>query len=126
MRAGKDVLALRFAGKFGLGSIAFEQQVTLGGRDIRGYSEGKYRGDGLVAAQGEYRYNFKNKLGMVGFFGLGTIYGSDTESFDWKTYSGGGVGIQYRAFKTVKFNIGLDAAMGKDDWGLYFRIGEAF
>ncbi len=100
--------------------------MTLGGRDIRGYSEGKYRGDGLMAVHGEYRYNFKNKLGLVAFFGLGAIYGSDTESFDWKTYPGGGVGIRYRAFKTVKFNIGLDAAMGKDDWGLYFRIGEAF
>lgn len=126
MREGKDVLALRFAGKFGLGDIAFEQQVTLGGRDIRGYSEGKYRGDGLMAVQGEYRYNFENKLGMVGFFGLGTIYGSDTQSFDWKAYPGAGVGIRYRAFKTVKFNIGLDAAVGKDDWGFYFRIGEAF
>jgi len=23
-------------------------------------------------------------------------------------------------------NVGLDFAVGKDDWGLYFRIGEAF
>lgn len=126
MRDGHDVLAARFAGKFGLGDIAFEQQVTLGGKDIRGYSEGKYRGDGLVAIQGEYRYNFADKMGLVGFFGLGTIYGSATESFDWKLYPGGGVGYRYRAFKSVKFNIGLDAAVGKDDWGIYFRIGEAF
>lgn len=74
MRGGQDVLALRFAGKFGLGDIAFEQQVTLGGRDIRGYSEGKYRGDGLVAAQGEYRYSLREKLGMVGFFGLADYF----------------------------------------------------
>ncbi|QGK74372.1 hypothetical protein [Flavobacterium sp. SLB02] len=25
-----------------------------------------------------------------------------------------------------KFNVGLDAAVGKGDCGLYFRIGEAF
>lgn len=126
MRNGKDVLAARFAGKFGLGDIAFEQQVTLGGKDIRGYSEGKYRGDGLMAIQGEYRYNFQPKMGLVGFFGLGTIYGSDTESFNWKLYPGGGIGYRYKAFKSVKFNIGLDAAVGKDDWGIYFRIGESF
>ncbi|UZD24618.1 outer membrane protein assembly factor [Algoriphagus halophytocola] len=126
MSNGADVLALRFSGKFGLGDIAFEQQVTIGGNDIRGYSEGKYRGDGLVALQGEYRYNFGERMGLVGFAGLATIYGSDTESFNWGFYPGAGVGYRYRAFKTVKFNIGLDAAVGKDDWGIYFRIGEAF
>lgn len=126
MRNGHDVLAARFAGKFGLGDIAFEQQVTLGGKDIRGYSQGKFRGDGLMAVQGEYRYNFKEGMGLVGFFGLGTIYGSDTEDFNWKLYPGGGVGYRYGAFKSVRFNIGLDAAVGKDDWGIYFRIGESF
>lgn len=126
MRHGTDVLAARFSGKFGLGNIAFEQQVTIGNEDIRGYSEGKYRGDGLMAIQGEYRYNFNKRMGLVGFAGVATIYGSDTESFNWGLYPGAGIGYRYRAFKTEKFNIGLDAAVGKGDWGLYFRIGEAF
>ena len=126
MRNGTDVLAARFSGKFGLGNIAFEQQVTIGGEDIRGYSEGKYRGDGLMAIQSEYRYNFSEKMGVVGFAGLATIYGSDTADFNWKIYPGAGVGYRYKAFKTEKFNVGLDAAVGKDDWGIYFRIGEAF
>lgn len=126
MQNGTDILALRFSGKFGLGDIAFEQQVTIGGNDIRGYSEGKYRGDGLMALQGEYRYNFSERMGLVGFAGMATIYGSDTEDFNWGLYPGAGVGYRYKAFKTVKFNIGLDAAVGKDDWGIYFRIGEAF
>ncbi|CDF80123.1 outer membrane protein/protective antigen OMA87 [Formosa agariphila KMM 3901] len=126
MKNGKDVIAARFAGKFGLGDIAFQQQVTIGQKDIRGYSEGKYRGDGLIALQGEYRYNFGEKMGLVGFAGIATLYGSDTEDFNWKAYPGVGVGYRYRAFKAVKFNIGLDAAVGKDDWGVYFRIGESF
>ncbi|KAB1067623.1 BamA/TamA family outer membrane protein [Tamlana haliotis] len=125
-RKNHDVIAARFFGKFGLGDIAFQQQVTIGGKDIRGYSQGKYRGDGLMAIQGEYRYNFNNKMGVVGFAGIATIYGSDTPEFDWKAYPGIGVGYRYAAFKKVKFNIGLDAAVGKDDWGINFRIGEAF
>jgi len=125
-RNGTDVLAARFSGKFGLGNIAFEQQVTIGNEDIRGYSEGKYRGDGLMDLQAEYRFNFSEKMGVVGFAGVATIYGSDTESFNWKLYPGAGAGFRYRAFKTEKFNVGLDAAVGKGDWGLYFRIGEAF
>jgi len=63
-RDNNDVIAARLFGKFGLGNVAFEQQVTLGGRDIRGYSEGKYRGDGLMDIQGEYRYNFSKKNGV--------------------------------------------------------------
>ncbi|WP_274474459.1 BamA/TamA family outer membrane protein [Mangrovimonas aestuarii] len=126
LRNKTDVIAARFFGSFGLGNIPFEQQVTIGGKDIRGYSEGKYRGDGQMALQGEYRYNFNPKMGLVGFAGLSTIYGSDTEDFDWGLYPGIGVGYRYRAFKNVKFNIGLDAAVGKGDWGFYFRIGEAF
>lgn len=123
---GRDVLAARFSGTFGLGDIAFEQQVVLGGNDIRGYSEAKYRGDGLMAIQGEYRYNFASRMGLVGFAGLATIYGSPTKEFDWDLYPGFGVGYRYQAFKSANFNIGLDAALGKDDWGVYFRIGEAF
>ncbi|MGJ5641562.1 BamA/TamA family outer membrane protein [Formosa sp. S-31] len=126
MRSAKDVLAARFSGTFGLGDIAFQQQKTIGNKDIRGYSEGKYRGDGVIALQGEYRYNFNDKMGLVGFAGLATLYGSDNEDFDWKAYPGVGVGYRYRAFKKVKFNIGLDGAVGKDDWSINFRIGEAF
>lgn len=125
-REGTDVLAARLSGQFGIGNISFEQQVTIGGKDIRGYSEGKYRGEGLLAFQGEYRYNFNKKMGLVGFAGAATIYGSDTSSFNWKLYPGAGAGYRYRAFKNEKFNVGLDCAIGKGDWGLYFRIGEAF
>lgn len=122
----RDVLAARFSGKFGLGDINFEQQSVIGGTDIRGYSEGKYRGDVVMGLQGEYRYNFADKMGVVGFAGVATLYGSENESFNGELLPGAGIGFRYRAFEEVKFNIGLDAAVGKDEWGVYFRIGEAF
>lgn len=126
LRDSKDVVAGRFSGVFGLGDIAFEQQVTISGKDIRGYTQGKYRGDGQMAVQGEYRFNFHKRMGLVAFAGLSTIYGSGTESFDWKLYPGVGAGYRFKAFEEENFNIGLDAAVGKGDWGIYFRIGEAF
>ncbi len=126
MREKSDVLAARVSGTFGLGDIAFEQQTVVGGKDIRGYSEGKYRGNTVIAIQAEYRLNFAERMGVVGFAGAATLYGSDNESFNGTFLPGGGVGFRYKAFKAIKFNIGLDAAVGKDDWGLYFRIGEAF
>jgi hemolysin activation/secretion protein len=126
VRDDHDVFAARIFGKFGLGDVLFEQQVTLGGKDIRGYSEGKYRGDGVMDIQGEYRYNFAKNMGLVGFAGLATLYGSDTESFNWKLYPGAGGGFRYNPFKKTKFNVGVDGAVGKGDYGIYFRIGEAF
>lgn len=126
VRDKRDVFAARFSGTFGLGNIAFEQQVIVGGNDIRGYSEGKYRGNTVMALQGEYRLNFAKRMGVVGFAGVATLFGADNDGFDGEVLPGGGVGFRYRAFKDTKFNIGLDAALGKDDWGVYFRIGEAF
>ena len=126
VRENKDVLAARIHGEFGLGTILFEQQVVIGGKDIRGYSEAKYRGDGLVSLQAEYRWNFLDKMGLVGFAGIASIYGSQDPQFDWRIYPGGGLGYRYQVFKDNGLNIGLDGAVGKDDWGVYFRIGEAF
>lgn len=126
MRKNTDVLAARVSGTFGLGDIAFEQQTVVGGKYIRGYSEGKYRGNLVIVLQTEYNLNLAERMGFVAFAGAATLYGSNNEDFDGTFLPGGGVGFRYKAFKKVKFNIGLDAAVGKDDWGLYFRIGEAF
>ncbi len=121
-----NILAFRGHAKFGLGALNFERQVVIGGKDIRGYSDGKYRGDGIFALQGEYRLNFNNHMGIVGFLGAATIFGSTNEEFNGKLYPGIGMGYRYTIFKEDNFNIGLDGALGKDDWGIYFRIGESF
>ncbi len=126
IRNKTDVLAARLSSTFGLGTLSFEQQTIVGGGDIRGYSEGKYRGDVVVALQGEYRWNLAPRIGVVGFVGMATLFGSLNPDFDGAFLPGGGAGFRYRAFKNIKFNVGLDAALGKDDWGIYFRIGEAF
>ncbi|MFV0565966.1 MAG: BamA/TamA family outer membrane protein [Flavobacteriaceae bacterium] len=124
----RDVVAMRFHIKAGLSDLTFQQQPMLRGVDLRGYSEGKYRGDGVMDVQGEYRWNFKNKLrfSAVGFAGLGTLYGADTDDFNWKLYPSIGGGIRWTALKSNHMNVGIDAGVGKDDWGIYFRIGEAF
>ncbi len=69
---------------------------------------------------------FYKKWGMVAFGGLGIA----TDDFEGNNYSGIlpsiGTGIRFKAIKSRNINIGVDIAKGKDDWGLYFRIGEAF
>ncbi|WP_369048750.1 BamA/TamA family outer membrane protein [Tenacibaculum sp. UWU-22] len=124
----RDIVALRFHTKSGLKNVHFQQQVVVGGVDLRGYSDGKYRGDGMLDIQGEYRWNFRNKLRLsaVGFAGLGTLYGSDTEDFNWSLYPSIGAGIRWTALTKSHINVGLDVGFGKDDWGIYFRFKEAF
>jgi outer membrane protein assembly factor BamA len=121
-----DVIALRAYGGFGLGDVPFNNLLVVEGTDLRGYSMGEYRGKQLLAFQGEYRYNFKGNMGLIGFAGLGSIYESNIDSNNGRILPSFGVGYRYTAFPENKMNVGLDLAAGKDDWGIYFRIGEAF
>lgn len=109
-----------------LGSVPFEGQTVVGGRVLRGYSEGKYRGDQVYAMQGEYRWSFYEKWGAVFFAGVATPVSEDEE---WKLgdlLPAAGAGIRYRMIPDIRLNVGFDAAIGKGDYGIYFRIGEAF
>ena len=121
-----DVLAFRVKGGFGLGELAFEQQFIIGQTDIRGYTQGEFRGESMAAVQGEYRWNFKNRLGLVGFFGVASIWGSVNEDDNGSLLPGGGAGFRYNVFPKYHMNVGMDLAAGKNDWGIYFKIGEAF
>ena len=122
----KDVIALRFYSGLGIGDLSFNQQFIVGQNDIRGYTQGKYRGNYQFAMQGEYRLNFENKFGLVGFFGMATVYDSFNKEHEGLLLPGIGGGFRYNVFPEYHMNIGMDAAVGNDDWGIYFRIGEAF
>jgi outer membrane protein assembly factor BamA len=120
------VIAGRFAVKVATGDVPFEGQHVVQRDDIRGYTDGKHRANQVYSLQAEYRWNFYKKWGMVGFGGIATAVDSLGEiSFDG-LLPAVGVGIRYMAIPSEKINIGIDIAKGKDDWGLYFRIGEVF
>lgn len=122
----RDVIATRFYGGFGIGDLQFNQQFVVGNDDIRGYSLGKYRGEQTIAMQGEYRLNPFKKIGFVGFFGLATIFNSPNEEHNGRVLPGIGTGFRYNVFPKNHMNVGIDVAAGIDDWGFYFRVGEAF
>jgi outer membrane protein assembly factor BamA len=108
------------------GDVPFYSQKMVGRDDIRGYSEGKYRGEHLYALQTEYRWNFHGKWGMVAFGGIAAATDRIGDIRLKDILPGGGIGIRFTAVPDEDINIGIDVAAGKDDWGLYFRIGEAF
>lgn len=120
-------LAARFAASIATGdSIPFEGQNVVGRDDIRGYTDGKHRANQTYNIQAEYRWNFYKKWGAVFFGGVATAVDKPSEMKFDKLLPGVGVGIRYMAIPSEKINLGIDVAVGKEDWGIYFRIGETF
>lgn len=123
----KSVIMGRLYANVSVGdSIPFNGKNTVGRDDLRGYSNGKYRANQVYNLQTEYRWNFYKKWGMVAFGGVAIA----TDDLQGNDYSGLlpalGAGIRFLAIPKRKINIGVDVAVGKGDWGVYFRIGEAF
>ncbi len=125
-RKETDVIATRFYSGLGIGDVNFNQQFIVGGTDIRGYSFGEFRGNYLIAAQAEYRYNFYKRFGAVGFAGIASVFESNVEENDGKIIPGGGFGLRYTYLPDTHGNVGFDIAWGEGDWGIYFRFSEAF
>ena len=71
-------------------------------------------------------WNFAGRWGLVGFLGFATVFESINEEDDGRILPGVGTGIRFTAFTDNNMTVGIDIATGDGDWGLYFRIGEAF
>lgn len=122
----RNTLLARFYSDISVGDVPFAGQNVVGRDDLRGYSNGKYRGEQVYAVQSEYRKWFREKWGYVAFGGLASAIDNSKDVNINNILPAAGVGIRFLAIPKANINIGMDVAVGKDDWGLYFRIGEAF
>ncbi len=120
------VLVARATFNIATGDVPFEGQTVVGGDDIRGYSQGKYRNDQVYTLQAEYRLNFYRKWGLVAFAGLATAVAKFSDIPNSELLPGVGAGLRYRMLPSEKVNIGVDAGVGRGDYSITFRIGEAF
>ncbi len=122
----RNTILLRAYGQAAIGDVPFAGQNVVGRDDLRGYSNGKYRANQVYNIQSEYRHWFAKRWGYVAFGGVATAINDASDlSFDNLLPAVGG-GIRFLAIPSSKISVGMDVAVGKDDWGLYFRIGEAF
>ena len=80
----------------------------------------------MYDAQTEYRHWLNEKWGFVAFGGIATAVNNFSDFSFNKLLPAAGAGIRFAALPKSNINIGIDAAVGKEDWGVYFRIGEAF
>jgi outer membrane protein assembly factor BamA len=122
----KQILAVRASLNIAAGDVPFEGQSVVGSDDIRGYSQGKYRNDQVYAVQAEYRWSFYKRWGLVAFAGVASAVAKLSEIPSSDILPGVGAGLRFRMLPAEKINIGVDYGVGKDDYSITFRIGEAF
>jgi outer membrane protein assembly factor BamA len=125
-KSEKQILAVRATFNVAAGDVPFEGQTVVGGDDIRGYSQGRYRADQVYTLQAEYRWNFYKRWGMVAFAGLASAVENLADIPDNELLPGVGAGLRFKMLPSEKINIGIDGGLGKDDYSITFRIGESF
>lgn len=122
-----QVLALRGVAEFESDNAPFFALSTYGSHsDLRGYQSGQYRDRYLLAAQGEYRLKLTERIGVVGFAGIGGVADSLGNFEIDKLLPSVGGGVRFQLSKTNPINFRVDIARGKDETAIYVGIGEAF
>ncbi|WP_373522532.1 BamA/TamA family outer membrane protein [Aquiflexum sp.] len=98
-----------------------------GNRLMRGLFEGKFRDNNMAAIQGEYRWKFLPRWGLVGFAGLGNVYSNDRPFQIQNTMATYGLGGRFKLSKREKLNLRLDLAHSPgEEFRFYLTFGEAF
>jgi len=126
---GQDhVLALQAYGSFATGSPPFYRLPALGGQNrMRGYYYGRYRDEGLVTAQLEYRMYVWRRVGIVAFAGAGDVFGSAQSDAAFREFKQTiGFGLRYKFNVAEKVNLRADFGFGRHTSGVYFGLEEAF
>jgi hypothetical protein len=123
--ATNHVLAIRGYGRVASGDAPFFALSSFGtGSDLRGYTPGRYRDKLMFALQAEYRWRITERLGLVGFGGVGGVAPKIGE-FD-KMLPSVGTGFRYVLAKKNNISLRFDTAWGWNETIFYVGIGEAF
>ncbi len=98
---------------------------------MRGYYLGRYRDKNYLAAQTELRYRFIERLGLVAFAGISSVYGQ--EKFDTSNLKPNyGIGGRFFFDLDKSLSLRLDYGIGekppgeKRISGFYISLGESF
>lgn len=124
-----DVLAFQAIGHFANGDVPLAELALFGNEQImRGYIEGRYIEENLLAAQVEYRKTFKDsRFGIVAFVGAGDVFSKSTDLSLGDLKLNYGVGLRFMLDKKEKLNIRFDYGAGNEsDGNFYVNIAEAF
>ena len=127
MAKKRNVLAFQLIGTFSFQDVPLSELSALGGKDImRGYYEGRYLDNHLIAAQAEYRFKIYQRLGAAVFAGAGDV-AHRVEDFRFANFRPSvGVGLRFLIDRTEDLNLRFDYGVGSRTQNYYFKIAEAF
>jgi outer membrane protein assembly factor BamA len=123
-----QVLAFQFVLTANNGTVPVRSMANIGSNTImRGYYEGRYTDNNLIAFQAEHRIHLINRFGMVVFGGAGRVASQTPDVFTLHGLKPAiGTGLRYAIDKKEKLNFRFDVAFGQRSSGFYFYITEAF
>ncbi|PQJ80210.1 BamA/TamA family outer membrane protein [Polaribacter porphyrae] len=124
-----DVIAFQAIGHFANGDVPLSELALFGNEQMmRGYIEGRYIEENLLATQVEYRKTFKDsRFGMVAFVGTGDVFNKTTDLKLSDLKLNFGVGLRFMLDKKEKLNLRVDYGAGNEsDGNFYVNIAEAF
>ncbi len=123
----QTVLGVQVVAMSTAGTAPFYLLPQLGGGSLmRGYYEGRYRDNALLAGQVEYRFPIFWRFGGVAFAGLGDV-ASDVSRFSVDAIKPClGAGLRFLFDPVEKMNVRIDAGFGKGTSGFYVTAKEAF
>lgn len=123
----KHILALQSRVRLTYGEVPFLDMSTLGGDDLlRGYARNRYRDHHFAGTQLEYRFPLFWRLGMVGFAGVGDVFGPASKPSIQNLKYSLGTGLRLVVDPAERLNIRLDYGYGREGGQWYFMVAEAF
>jgi outer membrane protein assembly factor BamA len=127
-KSNKHILAWQARVRTGIGDVPPNEMSAVGSdrSGYRGYMGGEYKDKSVFESQVEIRSMLTERMGMVGFLGLGTTFPDITEFGQSSWLPAGGFGLRFAAIPEERINARLDFAWGIDSFAMYFSLGEAF
>ncbi len=126
LRAPDFVLALRAEGAGSAGEAAYVTDYALGGGDIlRGYYSNRFRGRYYAAGSTELRFPLLLALSGAAFVDAGRVWVEDLDESGGVAWTYGG-GLRYGLPPDRLVRLRLDAGFAPDQWGIFFKFGEAY
>ncbi len=121
-----DVVAMQIYGYLSDKRTPFGELAVFGGDQLmRGYYQGRFLDNNMIAGQAEYRFRVYKPIGMVVFGSAGQVYNSKSEINLQNLKLDYGIGLRLKIVKSENLNARFDIAKG-ENINFYFGIAEAF
>ncbi|MBS1559164.1 MAG: BamA/TamA family outer membrane protein [Bacteroidetes bacterium] len=123
-----SVIAMQLVMLINNGTVPVRSMANIGSNSImRGYYEGRYTDNNLVALQSEYRFPVYKRFGMVFFAAAGRVASTADNLITLSSLKPSlGTGLRYAIDPKEKLNFRFDVGFGQQSNGFYFYITEAF